>query len=78
VPDQILEDREDVPPIADDPFEKRAEGGLVLGFSIPLGQDGRRHLDVAPQFLGRVPAQEEAIEKGSLSLRELEVLQLLI
>jgi hypothetical protein len=78
VHDQIFENCEDVPAIAHDLFEEGAQRRLVLGFAVPLGQDRCRHLDIAPQLLSRVPAQEEAVEKGRLSLRELEILQPLI
>jgi hypothetical protein len=78
VADQVFEDCEDVAAVAYDALQQGAEGRFVARLAVPLGQDGRGHLYIAPQFFRRVPAQEGAIEKGGLSLRELEVLQLLI
>jgi hypothetical protein len=78
VADEILEDREDVPTVAYDAFEKGAECWFLARFTVPFCEHCGRHLYVAPQLFRGVASQEEPIEKGSLSLRELEVLQLLV
>jgi hypothetical protein len=70
---QRIEDREDVPPIFDHPVENVAELGVAFGVAMPLQHDGLRHLDIPPELLGRMAAQEQAIEKGRLPLGKREV-----
>ena len=72
--DQVLEDCENMLAILHDPLQKRAQVGLAYGFFIPLGAHGGGNLNIAPQFIGGMAAQEHPIKKGSLALRELEVL----
>ena len=75
VADQIFENREDVLPVLNHTFQNRTKLRLALRFPVPLGKDCSRDADVAAQLVGRVTAEEEAVEKCRLSLRELEVLQ---
>src|ERR1700740_312145 len=42
---------------------------------MPFSQYRTRHFNVPPQLIGGMAAQEEAVEKGRLALRVLEVLQ---
>jgi hypothetical protein len=73
--DQVLEDRKDMPAIADNAFEQRTQRRLAPRFAIPLGEYGGGDFDIAAQFLGRVAAEEQAVKESGLSLRELKILQ---
>ena len=75
VHDQVLKDRKNMPAIADNAFEQRAQSRLSPRFAIPLGKYGGGDLDVAAQFLGRVATEKQAVEESGLSLRELKILQ---
>lgn len=78
VPDQVFKNGEHVAAIFDDAFEHRAEVRLALTFTVPLGEDGGGNGDVAPQFLGGVPAQEQTVKKCGFALRKLEILRGLV
>jgi hypothetical protein len=71
--DEGIEYGEDVAPVFDHAIEDVPQFGVALGVAVPLQQHRRRHLDVAPKLLRRVPAQEEAIEERRLALRKGEV-----
>jgi len=74
VADEVFEDGQHVPAIIHDSFEQPTEVRLALRFAVPLGEDGRRDFDIAPQLLSGVAPQEKAIEKRSFPLRKLELL----
>ena len=76
--DQVLENRQDVPPVFHYALEHRAKVRLALAFAVPLGENGRGYGNVASQFFRIVAAQEKAVEKRSFALRELEILRHLI
>jgi len=75
VADQILEDRKHVLPVADDGLEDGPELRFALGFAVPFRENRSGNLNVLAEFIGRMAAEKQPIEKGRLSLRELEVLQ---
>src|ERR1700734_2474876 len=58
-----------------DPFQHRPKLWSAHGFLVPFRQNYRGNLDVLAQFLSRMPAEKEAIEKGRLALRVFEFLQ---
>lgn len=72
--DEVLEDGEDVLAVANDALKQRAQVRLALAFAVPFRHDGRRHGDIAPQLLCGMPAEKQAVKKGRLALRELEIL----
>jgi hypothetical protein len=78
VSEEIFEDGQDVLPVANDALQEWAKLRLTHCLAIPLGQDSRRNFDVASELLGRVSSKKEAVEKGRLTLRELEFLQGLV
>ena len=73
--DQIFENSEDVLAVLNHSFENRAKRGLALRFAIPLGEDRCGDANVAAEFVSRMAAEKEAVEKRGFALRELEVLQ---
>jgi len=75
VTDEILEDCQDVPTVVDDALEHGAEVRLVLTFAVPLGEHGRRDGNIAAELVWFMTSQEEPVEEGGLTLRELEILQ---
>ena len=74
VADEVLENGQNVLPVADDALEQRTQLGITPGFPVPFGQDGRRNFNVATKFFGRVASQKQPIEEGRFPLRELKVL----
>jgi hypothetical protein len=75
VADEVFKNGQNVAAIFDDPFEHRAEARLALGFTVPFSKNGGGYGDIPAKLVGFVASQEEAVEKGGFSLRELEVLQ---
>ena len=71
--DQGVEDSQNVAAVFDHAVEDVAEFRVALGVAVPLEQDGLGHLDVAAELLGRMAAQEQAIEKRRFPLGECEV-----
>ena len=78
MPDQVLKDREYMAAVFDNAFEHCAEVRLSLAFTIPLGENGGRHRDIAANFFGRMSAQEKPVKESGLALRELEILRGLV
>src|ERR1700679_2464868 len=58
-----------------DPFQHRPKLRSAHGFLVPFRQNYRGNLDVLAQFLSRMAAEKEAVEKGRLALRIFEFLQ---
>ena len=46
---------------------------IPFRLAVPLSKDRRGHFDISPQLLRRIAAQEQAVEKGGLTLREVEI-----
>src|ERR1700737_2122701 len=46
---------------------------VAFCLAVPFRKDHRRYFDVSPQFVRGVAAQEEAVEKGGLTLRKVEI-----
>jgi hypothetical protein len=74
-PDQGIEDGQHVPAVVHHAFENIFQLRVALCFAVPFGEDRARHLDVPPQLVCGVAAQKQAIEKSSLALRILKILQ---
>ena len=70
---QGIEDCQDVTPVLDHPRENVAQARFALRFTMPLRKNRGRHFDVPTQLLGGMAAKEEAVEKSSLPLRNIEV-----
>ena len=73
--DEILKDCQHVPPVVDDALEHGAEVRLALTFPVPFGEHGCWDGNIPPELVRFVTSQEKPVEKGSLALRELEILQ---
>src|SRR6202453_5060785 len=58
-----------------DPFQHRPKLRSAHGFLVPFRQNYRGNLDVLAQFLSRMAAEKEALEKGRLALRVFKFLQ---
>lgn len=71
--DQGIEYGEDMAPVFDHAIEDIPQFRVALRVAVPLQQHRRGHLDVPPQLLGRVPAQEQSIEERRFALRKGEV-----
>jgi hypothetical protein len=68
-----IKNGEDVAAVIEHARENVAERRIAFRFAVPLDQNRRRNFDVASQFLRGMPAQEQAVEKRGLALREIEV-----
>jgi hypothetical protein len=72
--DERFKDGQDMPPVLHHALENVAQAGLALRFAVPLQEYGGWYLDIATKLLCGMTAQEEAVEKGRLTLREVELL----
>ena len=61
--DQRIEDGEDVLAVGEDSLDGGPNPGGTMGFAVPALDDLRRDIDIFPQLLQRMAAQEEAVEK---------------
>src|SRR5579862_8392929 len=66
---QTLENCQYLLPVLVNAIEVRPEGALKIFCSQPFIDHSPWHVDILAQRLEGVPAQEQAIEKGSLALR---------
>ena len=71
--DEIFEDREDVPAVADHAIEQFAQLRFARGLFIPLCQNRRRNFYVSAQLFRGMPTQKQPVEKRRLALREVEI-----
>jgi hypothetical protein len=71
--DQSLKDGEHMTAVFDQAREDIAKGRLAFGLAMPFEEDCLRNFNVAAEFFGRVPAQEQAVKESRLPLREVEV-----
>src|ERR1700693_4067280 len=53
---QRFEDGQDLPAVFDDALDDFTGLGHAQELALPLGENFGRHVDVAPQLFGRVPA----------------------
>ena len=74
-PNQRIKNSEHVAPVIEHALEDVFQLRVALGFAMPFGENGAGHLDVAPQLVGGMAAQKQAVEKRGLALRILEILQ---
>jgi len=68
-----IEDGQDVTAVIHHARKNIAKLRVAFCLAVPFGQDDRGHFDVLPQLVRRMAAQEQAVEKGSLTLREVEI-----
>src|SRR5437762_1467741 len=50
--DERVEDGEHVAPVIHHALKNVLQLRIALGFAVPFGEDGARHLDIAPQLVG--------------------------
>jgi hypothetical protein len=46
---------------------------IAFRLAVPFGQNHGGHLNVSPQLVGGITAQEQAVEKSGFTLREVEI-----
>ena len=68
-----IEDGQDMAAVIHHARENITEVGVALCFAMPFGQDCGWNFDVPTQLIRGVAAKEEAVEKRSLALREVEI-----
>jgi hypothetical protein len=73
--EQSLKNGEDMAAIFHQAREDVAQGGFALGLAMPFEKHLLWNLDVAAEFFGRMPTQEQTVEEGRLPLREVELVQ---
>jgi len=73
VVNQRVKDGQNVAAVFDDPLQHRTQSRLARRFTVPLGEDRRRNLNVPAKFVGGMPAKKEAVEKCRLALREFKI-----
>src|SRR5260370_35531680 len=59
--------------VLDHPGKDITQRRLALGLAMPFQQNRLWNFNVAAEFLCGMPAQEQAVEKGRLPLREVKV-----
>jgi hypothetical protein len=67
--DQGIKDGKNVLAIGQNASHRTLVNGIVVGQALPSGQNVGGHVDIFPQFLQRMTAQEKAIEECRLILR---------
>src|SRR4029077_4577198 len=70
---QGVENREDVSAVFNNAMQDVSQTGVLLSFSMPLGQHRGRNFDVPAKLLRRVAAQEQAVKERGLPLGKREV-----
>jgi hypothetical protein len=68
-----IEDGQDVTAVIHHALKNITKLRVAFCLAVPFGKDHRRHFDVSPQLVRGMTAQEQAVEKGSLTLREVEI-----
>ena len=69
-----IEDGQDVTAVIHHARENIAKLRIASRVAVPLRENHGRDFDVPPQLVRGVPAQEQAVEKGRLALREVEIM----
>lgn len=72
--DQGVKDRQNVSAVLHHAHEDVAQFRFALRFAMPLRQNQRGNLDVPPQLLSGMAAQEKPVEKCGFPLGEIEVM----
>ena len=68
-----IEDGQDVTAVIHHALKNITKLRVAFCLAVPFGKDHCRHFDVSPQLVRGMTAQEQAVEKGSLTLREVEI-----
>src|SRR5467141_943587 len=68
-----IEDGQDVTAVIHHALKNITKLRVAFCLAVPFGKDHCRHFDVPPQLVRGMTAQEQAVEKGSLTLREVEI-----
>src|SRR5712692_1083225 len=71
--DQGFENGEYVAAVFDHAAEDIPQAGFPLGLAIPFGDHCRRNFNVPAELLHGMAAEKQAVEKGGLTLRVVEV-----
>ncbi len=67
---QDIEDGQDVTAVIHHARKNITKLRVAFCLAVPFGKDNRGHFDVSPQLVRGMTAQEQAVEKGGLTLRE--------
>src|SRR5882757_4114044 len=70
---QKIEDGQDVTAVIHHARKNVTKLRVAFCLAVPFGKDHRGHFDVSPQLVRGMTAQEQAVEKGGLTLREVEI-----
>ena len=68
-----IEDGQDVTAVTHHALKNITKLRVAFCLAVPFGKDHRGHFDVSPQLVRGMTAQEQAVEKGGLALREVEI-----
>ena len=71
--DERIKNGQDVPAIFYDAREYGKQLRFTFGISMPFGQDGRRHFDIATQLFRRVSTQKKTVKESGFALRERKI-----
>src|SRR6267143_2955621 len=71
--DERIKNGQNVAAVIHHPRENVTQIGVTLCFAMPFGQDRGWNVDIAAQLIGGVAAEEQAVEKRRLTLREVEI-----
>jgi hypothetical protein len=69
-----VEDGEDVPTVVHHARKYISKLRIPFCLSMPLGENHGGDFDISPQFVRGMAAQEQAVEKGGFTLREVEIM----
>src|SRR6266513_1250064 len=70
---QDIEDGQDVTAVIHHARKNITKLRVAFCLAVPFGKDNRGYFDVSPQLVRGMTAQEQAVEKGGLTLREVEI-----
>src|SRR5260370_4031857 len=73
-PQKTIKDGQDVPSVINHASKNIAKLRIPFRLALPLRQDHRGHFYVPPQLVRGMAAQEQAVQKGPLALREVEIM----
>jgi hypothetical protein len=73
--DERIEDSQNVAAVIHHARENVSQVRVAFGFAMPFGQDRGWNFDIPAQLIGGVAAQEQAVEKRCLALREVKIVR---
>ncbi len=69
-----VEDGEDMTAVIHHTRKNVSKLWIAFRFPVPFGKNDGGHFNISPQLLSRITAQEQAVEKGCLTLREVKIM----